>query len=93
MFLSCFFISNAMLESSNLGNLISREVEYLGQGRGIGQLEGMVHIWSGEPTIDLFEGFLLNVVLTCLCKRYVTFDAIPILCPTPLQRREGLNLI
>ena len=43
-----------MLESSNLGNLISREVEYLGQGRGIGQLEGMVHIWSGEPTIDLF---------------------------------------
>ena len=34
MFLSCFFISNAMLESSNLGNLISREFGYLGQGGG-----------------------------------------------------------
>lgn len=82
-----------MLGSSNLGNLISREFEYLGQRRGIGQLEGMVHIWSGEPTIDLFEGFLLKVVLTCLCKSYVTFDAVPILCLTPLQRREGVNLI
>ena len=29
---------------------------------------------------DLFEEFLLNVVLTHLCKRYVTFDAVPIVC-------------
>lgn len=29
---------------------------------------------------DLFEGFLLNAVLTHLCKRYVTFDAVPIVC-------------
>lgn len=40
-----------MLENSSLGNLISRECEYLGQGGGIGQLEGMAHIWSGEPTV------------------------------------------
>ena len=38
---------------------------------------------------DLFEGFLLNIVLTYLCKRYVTFVEVPIVCFYSFPARGG----
>ena len=38
---------------------------------------------------DLFKGFLLNAVLTHLCKRSVTFDAVPIVCPYSFAAQGG----
>lgn len=80
IFLSCSFISNTMLEWPGLSNLTSRIFGYLGQGGGWVDLKEWSTVGLEVLPLDLFEAFLLSIVLTYLCKRYVPFVEVHIVC-------------
>lgn len=86
-------ISNARLKRLGLSNLISRIFGYL--EHRVGQVvskEWSVIALKILPS-DLFQGFLLNIVLTYLCKnhtlQYVTSDAVPIACFYAIPAKGG----